>query len=393
MKVLYINTVFDKGSTGRIVKDLGTAVEENGGEYRVIYGRGSSKDLHAIKMTNYVEVVFHALLSRITDRAGFYSKGSTRRMVRYIREYNPDIIHLHNLHGYYVNVEILFNYLKTEYKGKVIWTLHDCWAFTGHCVHYTWAKCDKWKLGCSHCVEKRRYPKSVLCDNSYKNYLKKKGLFVGLPNLTIVTPSEWLANQVKQSFLKNYSVYVINNGIDLGVFRLYKYNSKKLNSEKKIVLNIMDGFDERKGYWDLVELSKVMPEEYQILIVGLKQKDCRKTSKKVTTISRTKNVEELVRLYNEAECFVNPTYEDTFPTVNIEALACGTPVITYRSCGSLESLSNECGIGVEPGNVVELKNAILSCNMNSEHCREQAELYDKREKYKEYIYIYRSVSL
>ena len=213
MKVLFINTVFGRGSTGRIVAQIGSA---DGGSYIAAYGRGKkSEDPHALYIGSPWDRYLHAALSRITDRAGFYSRSATRKLVGFIREYQPDVIHLHNLHGYYLNLPILFDYLKNEYKGRVVWTLHDCWAFTGHCVHYTYAGCDKWKTGCKNCPEKRSYPASWLLDRSAKNYEDKKSLFTGVPNMTLVTPSKWLAQQVLQSFLNEYPCHVIHNGIDL----------------------------------------------------------------------------------------------------------------------------------------------------------------------------------
>ena len=197
MKVLFINSVYGRGSTGRIVAELGKAVENNGGEYKVAYGRGTqSNDPRAFFIGGKSNYYSHALLARLTDKTGFYSTRATKKLIQFIKSYQPDIIHLHNLHGYYLNVEVLFKYLKEEYKGKIIWTLHDCWAFTGHCPHYSFVKCDKWQTQCFNCPEKKRYPSSCFKDNSYKNYLRKKSAFCGLDNLTIVTVSEWLKRQV-----------------------------------------------------------------------------------------------------------------------------------------------------------------------------------------------------
>lgn len=388
MKVLYINTVFEKGSTGRIVKDLGTMVEKNGGEYRAIYGRGYSEDYHAVKLTSKIDVFLHALFSRITDRAGFYSKKSTQHIVEYIRNYNPDIIHLHNLHGYYINLGILFEYLKNEYKGKVIWTLHDCWAFTGHCVHYSWVKCDKWKTQCFNCPEKKRYPRSMFMDNSYKNFLEKKKLLENLSDFMIVTPSVWLANQVRESFFKKCEIRTINNGIDLDVFKMKERKVEKYFKGKKVLLSVMDGFDERKGCYDLIKLSKILPLEYQIVVVGISKKDLKKFPKEIEVIEKTESKEKLVEIYNKAEYFLNLTYEDTFPTVNIEALACGVPVITYDSGGSKESLSIESGIIIEKGNLKDIKETILKKFFDSNNCRKQAEKFNKINRYQEYMALY-----
>lgn len=348
MKVLYINTVFEKGSTGRIVKDLGTMVEENGGEYRVIYGRGYSEDYHAVKLTNKVDVLFHALFSRVTDKAGFYSKRSTERMVEYIKNYNPDIIHLHNLHGYYINIEVLFKYLKNEYKGKVIWTLHDCWAFTGHCVHYSWVKCDKWKTGCFNCPQKKEYPSSLLKDNSKKNYLIKKQIFTSLEKMKIITVSDWLALQVKQSFFNKYQIKRIYNGIDHEIFKETKSDIKiKLGIEnKKMILCVSDGWNDRKGYKDILQWSLKLDKEFIFVIIGLDKKQIKTLPKNIIGIERTKDLKQLAELYSAADLFFNPSKEETFGMVTAEAMSCGTPILAYDVTACSELINEKNGIKV-----------------------------------------------
>ena len=385
MKVLFINTVFGKGSTGRIVKDIGETLEKEGHEYVALYGREPiNNDSHAVFIGNPNDARIHAGLSRITDKCGFYSKNATQKAIEFIKKYNPDVIHLHNLHGYYINIELLFLYLKNEYQGKIIWTLHDCWAFTGHCVHYTYAKCCKWKTGCYHCPEKKRYPASIFFDNSQKNYRKKQELFTGLTNLTIVTPSDWLANQVKESFLREYNCVVVNNGIDIEVFCPQKKENKR-----PYVLNVLDGLDERKGFSDLVKISEAVSGKYDVVVIGVSEKEAVQVPASIKAVCRTNSQQELAQYYSNADYFVNTTYEDTFPTVNIEALACGTPVITYRSGGSPEIIDYKSGITVEPGDY----EAIITILMNNkapteEMCRKRAMNYNKWDKYAEYINLY-----
>lgn len=346
MKVLFINTVFENGSTGRIVKDLGTAVEQNGGEYRAIYGRGVSKDPHAIKMSTNLDVIFHAFFSRITDRAGFYSKRSTRYLVEYIRKYKPDIIHLHNLHGYYLNIEILFDFLKKEYKGKIIWTLHDCWAFTGHCVHYTWVKCNKWMRGCNHCLEKKQYPVSIFFDSSNKNYVDKKRIFTGINNMTIITVSDWLKYQTEQSFLKDYKVQRIYNGIDKKIFHYTENDIKKKNNweNKKIVLLVSDGWNERKGFDKMLQVASIAPTDWMFVIVGLEKKRILKLPDNVIGIEKTWEQQELIKLYSAADVFFNPSVEETFGLTTVEAISCGTPALVFDSTASPEILQ-KVGVG------------------------------------------------
>lgn len=385
MKVLFINSVYGRGSTGRIVKDLGEALEKQGHSYMVAYGRGEKlADPHCYFIGSKASVYFHAAMSRLTDRAGFYSKAATKKLVRFIGEYAPDVIHLHNLHGYYLNIEILFDYLKTQYKGKVIWTLHDCWAFTGHCVHFTCAGCQKWKTGCGRCPESRRYPVSLLADASARNYVQKKNLLQGLKNLTIVTPSQWLDDQVAASYLNQYPCYVIHNGIDLNVFC-----PQNVEKDEKLLLNVADGLDSRKGFWDLVKLMDYLPKDYKLYIVGVNKRDLLKIPKSITPVLRTNSVLELAEYYSRAAWLINLTYEDTFPTVNIEALACGTPVITYASGGSPEIIDENCGYTIASGDV----EAVAACILRNKRpdvnaCEKRAVFFHGAEKFLQYLELY-----
>lgn len=386
MKVLFINTVYRRGSIGRIMHDIGSVLEEQGHSYMVAYGRGQkTEDSHGWFIGGKYTAHIHALLSRFTDKGGFYSTKATKELVRFIRQYQPDIIHLHNLHGYYINIEVLFRFLKEEFTGKVIWTLHDCWAFTGHCAYYAYVKCDKWKTHCCKCSQKGKYPKSVFLDNSRDNYARKKQAFTGVANMTIVTPSEWLAQQVKESFLGEYPCRVINNGIDLAAFSL-----QDVEKDKKMLLNVADGLDDRKGHTDLFRLIELLPEDYKLVIVGLKKQDLKHIPKKVIPVLHTETLNELARYYSQAGWFVNTTYEDTFPTVNMEALACGTPVITYRSGGSPEIPDETCGVTVEPGDISAIAEVITKQTPPaSEACIARAGEYDKWKKFREYVELYK----
>lgn len=373
MRVLFINTVFERGSTGRIVKDLGTAIEEKGGEYRVIYGRGTSNDPHAVQFTNKVEVLTHVLKSRIFDRAGFYSTHSTRRMIEYIRKYNPDIIHLHNLHGYYVNIEILFEYLKSEYKGKIVWTLHDCWAFTGHCVHYTWAKCSKWKTGCNNCPEKKEYPTSIGLDSSKKNYLDKRRIFSGVSDMTIITVSDWLKEQVENSFLKKYKIKRIYNGINESIFHFTKNSIKKENNwnEKKIILLVSDGWNERKGFNRMLEVATIAPKEWIFLVVGLTHKDIENLPNNVVGLRKTWNQQELIKLYSAADVFFNPSVEETFGLTTVEAMFCGTPAVVFDSTACPEIVKKTgsgeiININASPEEIIKALSRVMDTNVSLE---------------------------
>ena len=345
MKVLQINSVCGIRSTGRICTDLADVLLQDGHECKIAYGRESVPEKYgkiAVRIGNDLDAKMHALQSRIFDNAGFGSRQATEKFIEWVKEYNPDIIHLHNIHGYYINIEVLFNYL-AESNKPVVWTLHDCWAFTGHCAYFSYVKCDKWKTGCFNCPQKKRYPSSLLWDASKQNWQKKKALFTSVKNMTLVTPSKWLANEVKKSFLSNYPMKVIANGIDLDVFKPTPSDFKEKNGlvGKKIILGVASSWSECKGLKDFIELSKILDEKYKIVLVGLSGNQIKGLPENVMAISRTNNVKELAEIYTAADIFFNPTYEDNFPTVNLEAQACGTPVITYRTGGSVESVPEE----------------------------------------------------
>lgn len=345
MKVLMINSVCSIRSTGRICTDILEALLSCGDEGRIAYGRENVLEKYqkyAYRISSPSDVKLDALKSRIFDNAGFNSAAATKKFIKWVEEYDPDLIHLHNLHGYYINVEALFNYLKKA-KKPVIWTMHDCWAFTGHCSHFVRMNCDKWLTGCHHCPNKRGYPSSMLLDNSKNNFLKKKELFSGIENMTIVTPSQWLANMVGQSFLKDTKIKVINNGINTSVFKPTESNFREKHGlqDKKILLGVASAWSESKGLYDFVKLSESLDDNYKLVLVGLTESQCVELPSQILAITRTSDIKELAEIYTAADVFVNPTYADTYPTVNLEAQACGTPVVTYRTGGSVESVPSE----------------------------------------------------
>ena len=341
MKVLMINVVCGIRSTGRICTDLATELEKQGHEVKIAYGREQVPEQfkkYAVKIGTDFDVKLHALKARLFDTAGFESKSVTKKFIEWVKEYDPDVIHLHNLHGYYINVELLFDYLKKCQK-KIIWTLHDCWSFTGHCVYFDYVECERWKRGCHDCPQKKEYPICVGLEQSKKNYWKKRMCFRNIDDLTLVTPSMWLAQRVEKSYMSNYPVEVINNGVDTNVFHPIKSNVRnKYNlGNKKIILGVASVWDKRKGLETFLKLSQKIKSEYQIVLVGLSRQQISKLPKNIKGIKQTNSPQELAALYSIAEVFVNPTLEDNYPTTNIEAIACGTPVITYNTGGSPES--------------------------------------------------------
>lgn len=340
MKIVQINT-FPYKATGSIMMSIHKMLWEQGHDSYVVWGRGRKPvNDHEISISDNIGVKFHGLYTRITDKTGFASWHATKKLLKKLDEIQPDIIHLHNLHGYYINIEMLFDYIR-KHKIKVVWTLHDCWAFTGHCAYFDVVGCEKWKTGCHDCIQKRTYPTSKLLDSSKENWQRKKRLFTGL-DMTIVTPSEWLAGLVKRSFLKEYPVKVVYNGIDTSVFKpcfSEKVRKKYSPDGKPIVLGVASEWTERKGLPDFIALAKENPDIH-VVVLGLTPKQIKHLPDCITALQRTSNVRELVELYSVADLFFNPTYEDNLPTTNLEAIACGTPVVTYRTGGSPETVGD-----------------------------------------------------
>lgn len=341
MKILMINVVCGIRSTGRICTDLALELEARGHEVKIAYGRENVPEQfqkYAVRIGNDTDVKLHALKARLFDQAGFGSRRVTEKFVEWVKKYNPDIIHLHNIHGYYINVEVLFKYLETCGK-KIIWTLHDCWAFTGHCVYFDYAGCEKWKAQCLKCKQKKEYPSCYGISKAKNNYRMKQKLFTKIPNMTIITPSKWLQELVGQSYLKVYPVAVIYNGIDTDTFK--PINSKlrqKYNlGKKKIILGVAAIWDKRKGLKYLLELADRLDDNYQVVIIGLNATQLKQIPEHVIGITKTNNVQELVEWYSTADIYVNPTLEDNYPTTNMEAICCGTPCLTFDTGGSPES--------------------------------------------------------
>lgn len=361
MKVLMVNVVCGIRSTGRICTDLATALEKQGHRVKIAYGRENVPEQfrkYAVRIGTDLDVKFHGIKARLLDEAGFGSKKATEEFIEWVKEYDPDVIHLHNIHGYYINIEVLFNYLKTCGK-KIIWTLHDCWSFTGHCVYFDYVDCDKWKTGCFDCPQKKEYPARIGPDMSRTNYMKKKQIFTGISNMTLVTPSQWLTDLLQDSYMKEYDVKVIHNGVDTEVFRPVNSRIKEryFCADKKIILGVAAIWDKRKGLSSFIELSKKLDDTYRIILVGLTQEQIKSLPSNMIGIEHTNSVKELVELYSAAEVFVNPTLEDNYPTTNIEAIACGIPVVTYDTGGSSES-AKMFGTCVPKRNVQALVRAI-----------------------------------
>lgn len=356
MKVLQINSVCGYGSTGRIAADLSRYLTQSGDDCLIAYGRGHAPDdVKSIRIGTDFDVNLHGVCSRITDKHGFYSKRATQRFIQQAREYHPDIIHLHNLHGYYLHLPTLFEWLR-ECGKPVVWTLHDCWAFTGHCSHFDFVGCDRWKTSCHDCPQKREYPASYVFDRSDWNYEQKKKMFSSLHNLTIITPSYWLKNLVQDSFLGKYRVDAIHNGIDLSVFHPIESDFRKQHGlhNKFVAMGAAGTWTQRKGLQYLLELADCLEDNYKVIIAGLSKKQIDELPPHILGIPKTQNALQLAQIYSAADVFLNPTLEDTFPTTNMEAIACATPVITFNTGGCKECITKDTGIVIEKTNTADL---------------------------------------
>lgn len=398
--LLQINTVVNRGSTGRIAEEIGNLAINAGWNSYIAYGRkpGYSKS-NLIRIGNVFHCYWHVLKTRLFDKHGLGSKSATMMLVEEIERISPDIIHLHNIHGYYLNYSILFKYL-SEANIPIVWTLHDCWSFTGHCPYFDFVNCDKWKSQCCNCIQRKKYPASWFTDRSKMNYIDKKNCFNRPRNLTLVPVSNWLNNLVKYSFLSKNDTVVIHNGIDLDTF--YPRNSikEKLGLQNQfVILGVANIWEERKGLDEFIQLSREVSSDVTIILIGLSKKQMRIIPSNIIGIERTDSVNQLAEFYSSADIFLNLTKEDNFPTTNIEALACGTPVLTYRTGGSVEAVTPEVGFVVDQGDIGSILAAIQVVKTNGKEkyisiCRDHAVLHFRNSQcFTKYIDLYNSLLL
>lgn len=393
MKVLQINSVCT-GSTGRIAAGVSRVLNEAGHESLLLFGRGEpARGVACERIEDATSFYMHTLYARLSDRQGFASSLATRRMIKRIQAFQPDVIQLHNLHGYYLDWRVLFRYLK-QAGIPVVWTLHDCNAFTGHCAFFDAVGCERWQSGCGNCPQTHAYPKSWFADRSARNFQEKRDLTAGLNRLTIVTPSVWLKNLLALSYLREYPARVIYNGIDRELFRPVESDLRaefKIGN-KRLVLGVANVWEPRKGLQTLLDLAGRLGDEAAVALIGLSAVQLKTLPKGVIGLSRTANANELAAWYTAADVFVNPTVEDNFPTTQIEALACGTPVVCYDAGGSAESLDDSCGVAVPKGDMPALVDAISHVDsIKTEHCLRRAAKFDQRERFLEYVSLYASL--
>ena len=395
MKVVQINATCGIGSTGKICMGISGMMTAEGIENYVLFSSRTNGYPLGIACSNDHYIKLQALRSRILGNMGFNSRKATRKMIRELERVGPDIVHLHNIHGHDCDLELLFTFFRRK-KTKLIWTFHDCWTFTGYCTYYDMAKCDRWKTTCGDCPQKKA--SSWFFDRSRALHMKKKHLFSGL-DLTIVTPSQWLAEQVRGSFFRDHPVHVIYNGIDLSVFRPTAGSFREkygIPEDKKIVLGVAFGWGARKGLDVLIELARRLDSSrYQMVLVGTDDAVDRLLPPQILSIHRTQDQTELAEIYTAADVFVNPTREEVLGLTNIEANACGTPVVTFRSGGSPECIDGSSGIVVEQEDLQAMLDAIRHiCEEKpflAEVCRARAKLFDKNDRLVEYVRLYESV--
>ena len=398
MKLAIINAESGKGGgPATIADDIYKNFVADGNEAVVCFGRQcADDDVNRYRIGGKLDLLWHGFISRVFDAHGMASKSATQKLVEFLKEYQPDVVNLHNIHGYYLNYSILFKYLK-EADIPVVWTLHDCWPFTGHCAYFDLVGCDKWKTGCHHCPQIKSYPASFGLDTSKSTYNRKKKIFSSIgKNLTLVPPSAWLGDLAKESFLKDCRIEVINNGIDLNVFKPNRidmaseesFRKKHGLTDKVMVLALASEWTPRKGFDDMIYIGTHLPENYKLVMVGLSPEQLSQIPPEIIPITRTNNVEELIQIYSEADVFANASVEDNFPTVILESLACGTPVVTYDTGGCREEINEKCGILVDKYDKAAIISGLIQMGKKtdsvSEACLEKATTFEKKKMYDRY---------
>lgn len=403
MKIAQIN-MMHTGSTGKIMFGISETLRLSGNVVQTFspkyFRKGKRNDFPSISNHNYFGFInenwLHNRLSRVLGLPGFFSVFGTLQLVTRLKTFNPDVIHIHNIHNWTINIPILFHYIK-KYNIPLVWTLHDCWAFTAKCPYFTIAQCDKWKYGCGKCVQTKEYPQTWI-DNTKWLWKMKKKYFTGIKKCTIVTPSEWLGDLVKQSFLKEYPIMVINNGIDLQIFknRESEFIKKNRLTNKYVILGVAFDWGIRKGLDVFVRLANMLDEErYAIVLVGINERQASELPNNILSINKTNNQIELAEIYSAANLFLNPTREENYPTVNMESIACGTPVLTFDTGGSAEIISNHTGDVVECDDIDMMYRKIIDIcenhKYNKRDCIDYSKKFEMSIHFKEYIKVYEKI--
>lgn len=392
--LLQINVDATNGSNGGVVFGINDLVVNKGWDSYIAYGRNSIERDNAkiIPIGDKWNVYWHGIESRLFDNHGLSSRIATKCFLKVVDELKPDIVHLHNIHGYFVNYRLLFEYL-SDNNIPTVWTLHDCWGFTGHCAHFVSAKCDKWKTECRNCPLKNHYPKSMLFDNCTKNFRLKKHLFARNTNLHIVTVSNWLEGLAKQSLFKDCDIRVIHNGIDLEQFKPYEDEP----SDKFIVMGVAATWSEGKGLNDYIKLSEILDDRFVIVLVGVTDEIRKKLPQRIIGVKKTDSIEQLAKYYSHADVVTSLSYAESLGMTPIEGMACGTPAIVYDNTAQPELINNECGKIVPTGDIYGVYKAILEITNKgrshySEICRNLVKMkYDMNDRYSDYLSLYEEI--
>ena len=399
LKLLQINVAANWGSHGRIAEEIGLEAMAQGWESYIAYGRyANPSKSHIVKIGDLFDHCLHGAQSLLLDRHGLASCGPTKKLIREIEQIKPDLIHLHNIHGFYLNYPILFRYLSTV-DIPVVWTLHDCWAFTGHCAWPIHGHCDRFQKQCCHCpLQSKGYPKSFLLDRSRSNFKLKKRYFRSLQDLHLVTVSRWLEQQVRLSFMQDMDIRTIYNGLDTEVFRPSGTPPTSVTDGHPLVLGVCNAWYDWKGLDDMAALREILPDDYEVMVVGVNEDQMHRLPEGITCIRRTDSVSQLAEIYSQADVFVNPSKVESFGMTTAEALSCGTPSIVYDTSACPEVVDNLTGRVVPLGDVNALAKAVKEiCSLPGREamrqaCRERAiRLFNRQDRYKEYLQLYNEV--
>lgn len=401
MTILQINVTTNSGSTGRIAEGIGIAAQKSGFESWIAYGRHANQSSsRLIRIGSTLDHYEHAIESRLFDNHGLASRRATVSFLREVDKIKPDLIHLHNIHGYYLNYKFFFQYIR-ENNIPIVWTLHDCWPFTGHCAYFTLCGCNKWTKQCFNCPQSKTYPQSVVCDGSKKNYALKKLYFTSAPDLHLVPVSHWLGHLLGLSFFSGCPYTVVYNGIDTDAFFPAFENDIRnklgIRQNEMILLGVTSTWSPRKGLLDFIELRKKISPQHKIVLIGLTKKQIASLPQNIIGIERTESTKQLAEYYSAADLFLNLTYEDNYPTTNLEAISCGTPCLTYRTGGSPESITSKTGFVVPQGDIDSVLKCIETVRKNgresySSACRNYALAHFRQEdRFQEYIDLYKQI--
>lgn len=407
-RLLQINPVLrTTASTGRIMREIGDVAMAGGWESYVAYSKGRDGIMSCrseiVPVGNLADVIWHGIVTRVTDRHGLASAHATRAFVEKMKSVRPDVVHIHNIHGYFLNYRILFDYLSKN-RIPVVWTVHDCWLYTGHCYHYASAGCRKWQTGCGHCPQRAKFPASLWLDRSAGNWIDKKRAFTSMPEdrFVIVTVSDWMRKEMMSSFLNRYSIRIIHNGIDTERFSFRNpspVRSRYGLEDWHIILGVASIWSKEKGLDDFVALSRYLSSDEKIVLVGVTERQRRKLPDEIICIPKTESISDLAGLYSAADVLVNPTWQDNYPTVNMESISCGTPVVTYRTGGSMESVTHDTGYVVGQGDIRGVIDAVRHIEAEGKdsymaRCRQYAvRHFRKEDRYADYLRLYEKLRL